>query len=114
MFLADENIDHAIVSRLRDDGHDVVWVAELAPGLPDADVLAMATSQNRVVVTADKDFGELLFRRQMVGAVVLVRLLGMEPNRKASIVADAVRLHGQEMENAFTVISPTSVRIRAR
>jgi predicted nuclease of predicted toxin-antitoxin system len=46
---------------LRDAGHDVTWMRTLVPGLPDAGVLATATTERRVVVTFDKDFGSLVF-----------------------------------------------------
>lgn len=57
--LADEGVDAAIVALLREDGHDVVYVAELFPGITDEAVLELANGDERVLVTADKDFGDL-------------------------------------------------------
>ena len=59
--LADENIPRAAVDMLRRAGHDVAWVSEEAPGSDDSDVLKKATEQDRVVVTFDKDFGDLAY-----------------------------------------------------
>jgi predicted nuclease of predicted toxin-antitoxin system len=114
-FLADESVDHPIVERLRDDGHDVLAVAEMAPGMPDETVLAQANQRGALLLTGDKDFGELVFRQHRVTAgVVLVRLAGVSAGAKAEIVSATIRDHGTELLHAFTVISPGMVRIRPR
>jgi len=111
--LADEGVDAAIVALLREDGHDVVYVAELSPGITDEAVLELANGDERVLVTADKDFGELVYRlRKVVYGVLLVRLSGLASPRKANAVLESVREHGAEMAGAFTVVSPGLVRIR--
>src|SRR5882762_3701588 len=60
--LANENFPLAAVNALRQDGHDVLWVRTESPGISDRDVLSRAQLDARVVVTFDKDFGELAFR----------------------------------------------------
>lgn len=55
--VADENIDRAIVERLRQDGHAVDWIAELSPSVSDEEVLRRAADGGAVLVTEDKDFG---------------------------------------------------------
>lgn len=113
MFLADENVDREIVERLRTDGHDVAWVAEMDSGLTDDDVLAAANESGRVVVTADKDFGELVFRQRRASAgVLLVRLAGAAPAEKAETVSRAVSAHLAELRGAFAVVSSRRVRVR--
>jgi predicted nuclease of predicted toxin-antitoxin system len=69
--LADEGVDAAIVARLRFDGHDLVYVAELSPGITDDAVLELANADERILMTADKDFGELVFRLRRVAFGVL-------------------------------------------
>jgi predicted nuclease of predicted toxin-antitoxin system len=114
-FFADESVDHPIVERLRDDGHDVLAVAEMAPSIPDETVLAQANQRRDLLLTGDKDFGELVFRQHRVTAgVVLIRLAGLSAGAKAGIVSAAIRDHGAELLHAFTVISPGMVRIRPR
>lgn len=111
--LADESVDQPIVDRLRRDGHDVDYVAELSPSISDDEVLQTANSKNSLLLTGDKDFGELVFRQGRVhDGVVLVRLLGLPSNLKADIVAETFRDRGAELSGAFTVISPGMVRIR--
>ena len=60
---ADESVDRPVVERLRQDSHDVAYVAELAPSITDDEVLRNANDRSAVLVTADKDFGELVFRQ---------------------------------------------------
>ena len=113
--LADESVDRQIVERLRRDGHEVASVADLAPGLEDPAVLERANAQDAILLTADRDFGELVFRQSQVHAgVALIRLSGLSAERKGAIVASAIRQHEAELAGAFVVISPVSVRIRRR
>ncbi len=113
--LADECLDSNIVAQLRQDGHSVLYVAEMEPGIADEIVLERANSHNALLVTEDKDFGELVYRQGLVHlGVVLVRLQGLSSAIRAKIVADAFALHGGEMSNAFTAISPGLVRIRPK
>lgn len=62
--LADENVDRQIVERLRLDGHLVAHVAEMSPGIMDETVLTESQISESVLITADKDFGELVFRQR--------------------------------------------------
>jgi predicted nuclease of predicted toxin-antitoxin system len=64
---ANENIPEDCVSRLRQSGHDVLWIREVAPGSSDPDVLSRALAEERLLITFDKDFGELAFRRGQIG-----------------------------------------------
>jgi predicted nuclease of predicted toxin-antitoxin system len=112
-FLADESVDFPIVEKLREEGHSVLAIAEMSPSISDDDVLEIANSQVMLLVTGDKDFGELIFRLNRVAlGVILVRLLGLSAATKAKMVSDAIRKYGSEMEGCFTVIGPGNVRIR--
>lgn len=111
--LIDESVDRQVVEKLREDGHNVVYVSDLDPGISDDVVLSTANSKRALLVTADKDFGELVFRRQQVSAgVLLIRLAGLPPQSKAELVAIAVRDHSDELPGAFSVLSPGMIRIR--
>ena len=112
-FLCDESVDGPIVDRLRLDGQDIWYVAEMDPGLSDDAVLAIANREGAVLITADKDFGELVFRlRRPTAGVVLYRLTGLPATRKATIVASAIACHSAELAQAFTVITAEGLRIR--
>lgn len=112
-FLVDEGVDVQIVQRLRRDGHTVEYVAEMGPGLSDAAILELAIRSSALLITADKDFGDLVFRqRRVMTGIMLIRLAGLAPSDKADTVADAIREHSAHLSGAFTVITPRSVRIR--
>ncbi len=93
--LADESVAGAIIERLRTDGHTVVAIGELSPGVADTQVLAEADRTQAVLLTEDKDFGELVYRQ---GAshrgVVLVRLAGLSRAVRAALVSEAFKAHG--------------------
>lgn len=113
--VADEGIDRQIVEQLRQDGHAVVYVAELAPSISDDDVLQEANDRHAALLTADKDFGELVFRlNRVAGGVILVRLEGLLSETKVTIVSRAIRDHETELWHAFSVITPGMIRIRPR
>ncbi len=85
--MADENVDRQIVERLRQDGHEVWYVAEMDPGVSDQEVLTFANNEQAVLLTADKDFGELVYRQELVNpGVILLRLAGLSPDVKAELV----------------------------
>jgi len=111
--LADEGVDKRIVEQLRHAGHDVLYVAEMEPSINDDLVLRRANENHALLVTEDKDFGELAYRQALVhGGVVLVRLMGLSSSTKATTVAEVFEAHSSELLDAFTVISPGMVRIR--
>lgn len=113
--VANEGVDRPVVERLRQDGHDVVYVAELSPSVADEEVLQLANARSGVLLTADKDFGELVFRQGLVhSGVMLLRLAGLANATKAEIVAEVCRNRSAELIGAFSVVSPGQVRIRRR
>lgn len=112
-FLADENVDQQIVASLRSTGHEVVYIAELDPGITDEQVLELANSQGRLLITEDKDFGDLVFRmRRQSHGIILIRLAGKTSTEKTEILEWLVTSHATEIENAFTVVTGSGVRIR--
>jgi predicted nuclease of predicted toxin-antitoxin system len=114
ILLADENVDAPIVAALRVRGHRVNYVRELDPGIDDHAVLSLANAENSLLLTSDKDFGELVFRQRLVhSGVVLYRLAGLSMQRKSRIIADAFAAHGNEMHGAFSLITAGHIRIRA-
>jgi predicted nuclease of predicted toxin-antitoxin system len=115
IFVCDEGVDRSIVEQLRSDGHNVTYIAELSPSVPDDEVLREANVRGAVLVTADKDFGELVFRLgQLSTGILLIRLHDLTTQDRASLVAAVVLDHGAELTGAFSVLSPTKLRIRKR
>jgi predicted nuclease of predicted toxin-antitoxin system len=113
--IANEGVDRPVVERLRLDGHDVVYVAELSPSVTDEEVLQEANARGAVLLTADKDFGDLVFRQGLVhSGVILLRLAGLANATKAEIVAEVCRDRSAHLVGAFSVVSPGQIRIRRR
>jgi len=75
-FLANENFPADAVVALRARGHDVAWIRIDAPGSADREILERAQAEGRILVTFDKDFGELAFRAKLPssGGVILFRI----------------------------------------
>ena len=81
--VADEGVEREIVEQLRRDGFDVLYVAELDPGISDEQVLSHSNNETVLLITSDKDFGELVFRQKRVHAgVILIRLEGLSGLKK--------------------------------
>lgn len=110
---ANENLPQDCVVRLRQDGHDVLWIRETSPGSPDEMVLARAYAESRLLITFDKDFGELVFRRgtKATHGIVLFRI----PQPSASAVAArvaAILASRDDWLGHFSVVEEFAIRMR--
>ena len=102
------------VAALRQHGHDVVWMHEEAPGTPDAQVLARARADRRVVATFDKDFGELAFRLGAAATFGVVRFrINAESPAAAANVAVAAFAERTDWSATFAVVEDGRIRIRS-
>lgn len=111
--LADEGVDKPIVDLLRASGFDIHYILETNRGIDDEKVLQIANQEERVLLTQDKDFGELVYRLQKVHfGVILFRLGSLRPKDKAALITHILIQHQDRMLNAFTVIQPNAIRIR--
>ena len=112
--LADENIPGPIVRRLRVDGHDVVYVAEVGHGEEDPEVLDRAGRGGRLLLTEDRDFGQLVYLQQRPAAPGVVYLrLGDVPLQVSVDAVAQVLSSGLVLEGQFTIVSGTG-RVRQR
>jgi predicted nuclease of predicted toxin-antitoxin system len=111
--VADESVAHPIVARLRADGHNVASIREIARGDSDEQVLVQSLNAESPLLTEDKDFGELVYRMAADHAgVVLIRLDSLSRATRVEIVSRAIRDHGPEFVDHFSVITPSGIRIR--
>ncbi len=114
-FLADEGVDRSVVEGLRLLNFDVYYVIEETRSLSDDELLHIAFTENRILITRDKDFGELVFRLQKLHAgVILIRLEGYSTQERADIVCKTIALYAEQLPNAFAVIQPKVMRIRQK
>lgn len=115
--VADENVDREVVERLRQAQHFVWYVLEEARGIRNGAVLAVARQQQAVLITADKDFGEIIFQQQvpflgLVGVLLLRFSQAMSPDQKADSVAEFIAKSASLLPGKFIVLSQREVRIR--
>ena len=113
LLCANENIPGDCVVLLRQRGHDVLWIRESAPGLSDNEVLARARAESRLLLTFDKEFGELAFRHGAKASqgIILFRISMPSPALTAEKVA-AVLDSRKDWKNKFTVVDNRTVRMR--
>jgi predicted nuclease of predicted toxin-antitoxin system len=111
--LADECVAARLVDLMRKDGSDVLYVAETETGVTDDAVIRRALDENRLLLTEDKDFGELvILRRLRVPGLVLLRAGRMDPQTQLARIQAAVERYGGELFGRFTVVDATRTRSR--
>jgi hypothetical protein len=112
-FLANENFPGAAVSMLKSAGHDVVWVRTAGPGTSDPEILAWAAREARILLTFDKDFGELARASALPSTcgVVLFRIPMPRPSDVGARLADLITAR-EDWAGRFSVVEPGRVRMR--
>jgi len=110
--LANENFPGAAVSALRNAGHDVLWIRTESPAATDQDVLYLAQTQDRIVLTLDKDFGELAFRSRLPSqsGVILFRLTPSSPDYISRVAVAALK-SASEWHGHFAVVEEDRIRL---
>lgn len=111
--LADENVSRVIVERLRAAGFDVKSVGAASAGASDNFVLAIATGEGRILITEDRDFGEMVVRQRLgVPGVVLLELDRLSNAAEADRAAAILSTIPEKLSGNLVVIEPGRVRIR--
>lgn len=111
--VADESVEGPTVSALRAAGHAVLFIAETSPGIEDGQVLEIARREQALLLTADKDFGELVFRnREPHCGVLLIRSPEDDLDENAANTLAAVNQHGPALLDRFSVLAGRALRIR--
>ena len=112
-FLVDESTGQKVVEALRLEGYDVFSVNEHFPGINDVEILQFAFNQGRIIVTNDKDFGELIYHRKIPSkGVILLRLRDESPQNKIRIVLYVLKKFNNKLLGNFVVAIEHSIRIR--
>jgi predicted nuclease of predicted toxin-antitoxin system len=113
-FLADENVPFGVVEELITVGHDAEWVGKLAPGAPDGEVLKHAAMDGRILLTFDKDYGDLAHRREtavLPTGIVLIRSPVPRTREDCRKLARAIAAR-DDWAGYFTVVEPGRIRRR--
>lgn len=112
-FLADENIPIKVCNRLRQEDVDIISILEIAKGAKDEEVISLAKSENRIIITFDKDFGELVFRkRTKVRGVVILRLTPKSPDFIFQKIRALLLNSEITLENNFVIVEEDRIRLR--
>jgi predicted nuclease of predicted toxin-antitoxin system len=112
-FLADENFPRPALEALRKTGWEVFSIAEECPGISDEEVAALCADQQAILLTFDKDFGELVFRRGLSAGsgVVLFRITPESPGEAADVALALVESQ-PDLRGSFCVVTRDRVRVR--
>lgn len=111
-FLVDECVGSSVAKWLQENGYDVVSIADESPGIIDDEVLYRAISENRILITSDKDFGELVFKKQRQHCgIVLMRLSNEHPLRKIEIIKQVLTNYHENLPGNYVVVTDAAVRI---
>ena len=112
-FVADENFPRPALVALRNAGWKIFSVAEECPGSSDEEVAGLCSEGERILLTFDKDFGELIFRRGMSAGigVVLFRLIPESPEEAADVALALVKSQ-PDLNGTFCVVTRDRIRVR--
>jgi predicted nuclease of predicted toxin-antitoxin system len=110
--LANENFPLDAVTALRENGHDVAWIRENAPGSGDEEVLTRAQQEERILITFDKDFGELAFRSKLpaTSGIILFRISAPSSEYIARLAVQALAAR-TDWAGHFSVIEDNRIRM---
>jgi predicted nuclease of predicted toxin-antitoxin system len=110
-FLADVNIEKQIVEFLKNHGYDVIWIPEYDNRLTDDKLLELAKNEHRILITNDKDFGELVFlQRKVSSGIILLRIKDQSIEKKIKNLKKLFDFSQAKVENHFVVITENKIR----
>ena len=112
-FLADAHVSVEMIAMIRDLGHDCQDSSVIPPRMPDVDILRMAAGDDRIVVTADKDFGELVFvHRIACPGVILMRVALADETDRVAFVRSVWPTVLSRLPGSFVTITTSGIRVR--
>jgi predicted nuclease of predicted toxin-antitoxin system len=112
-WLCDECVDAGIVRRLRAAGHDVVFIVESARGATDDEIADFAVRESRLLLTEDKDFGEIVFRwKRRIAGLVFLRIEAERQAIKWARLEAAIAAFGDDLLGRYTVVEEARFRSR--
>lgn len=115
-FLANENFPFPSIEILRTAGYKVISISEVAPGIADDQVIEHARKENAIILTFDKDYGEIIFKHGKTGgtpSVVFFRFKGNQPQSAGLILLKLLNESKISIEGKFTVLDHDAIRQRA-
>ncbi len=112
-FVADESVDFGIIKSLRNNNADVLSILESHHGISDESVLKIANEYNRILITEDKDFGEIVHRMKLNhSGILLIRLNDMPRLYRIKESVITIVTHYENLKGNFAVLSSSGLRIK--
>lgn len=112
-FLVDAGVSQLVERYLRECGCDILAVRDINPQMPDEDIIALAYKEKRIIITMDKDFGELVYHSLLPHAgVLLLRLDDANGADKVRIIAKILKEYSHQLSGSFAVYQNDKFRIR--
>jgi len=110
--LIDENISGEIIESLKYIGYDLLWIREYYRGISDEEIMDISISEDRIIITLDKDFGTLVFKTMVndIPGVILIRI--EDPKIRKEKLLKLLIEHGNGLKGYFTVITKDRIRKR--
>ena len=111
-FLADENCDFTVVRALRAAGHNVLCVSEITPRAEDSEIIKLADDEKRILLTEDKDFGQLVYSHgEKTLGVIFLRFPTSARKQISRDVVNLVKQQGEKLAGCFITVQPGRIRI---
>jgi predicted nuclease of predicted toxin-antitoxin system len=112
--LANENFPLPSVKFIRQAGYDIVSITEDSPGIEDIEVLTRAANEQRMILTFDRDYGELIYRLRKPSpkGIIYMRFRPHTPEEPATIWLNLLQTEGLQFEGRFTVVERDQIRQR--
>jgi len=111
--VADESVDFGIVKLLRTENFSVLSIAEKYNGITDLEVLEIAVKKDALLITEDKDFGELAFRlKYKHTGILLIRLSGLPRKERIRTAFEIIKEHAGKLKDNFSVLNVQGLRIK--
>ena len=111
-FLADVNIEKPLVDFLSKQGYDIKWIPDYDCEMPDEDLIQLANREKRILITNDKDFGDLIFlQKRMSAGTILFRVKGQNSQDKIKLMKKLLMGYKDKLLNHYIVITKLKIRI---
>ena len=112
-FLVDESTGNKVSRALRESGYDTSYCGEFLLGYPDEEIIKKAFGGKRVIITNDKDFGEIIFRQEKLSwGVIFLRLKVDTPANRIKYALATIKQLDIQLEKNFVIVSENKIRIR--
>ena len=110
-FLADVNVEKSVIDLVRETECDIIWIAETNLAMRDNEILDLANKEDRILITNDKDFGELVFwQKKVTIGIILFRVKGQDTQKKCFLFRELLRKFEDKIRNNFVIISDNKFR----